>query len=296
MAHTEFEVSVEGATLAAKISLPSGERHAPALVALHGADEGLRDWHVYEHLHEVLPPTGVAAITFDRRGEGRSTGESSRGQIRRQAEDALAVIECVADIAPVSAEQIGLWGISQGAWAAPLAATLSSRVAFLVLVASAGVSPGDQMRWAVEKHVTHDYGADAGEQAARIWSLALDWIRGGDRGPLELAAADAKTQPWWGQVSLPANIPPDEARRQLAEELTFDPEPIFAAVRVPVLLVYGDADEWIPVNESVAVWKRACPSAEVLVVPGMAHVPAVDEAIAPEYERAMVDWLHHRAE
>jgi pimeloyl-ACP methyl ester carboxylesterase len=230
-------------------------------------------------------------VTFDRRGEGRSTGERSRGQFRRQADDALAVIEHVGGLRGVSSGRIGLWGISQGGWVAPLAATLSSQVAFLVLVASVGVTPGEQMRWAARFQAAAEHGAEAGERAAHVWSLLLVWMRGADRGPLEAAIADARTQPWWPQVLMPGELPPDAERRAIEEELDFDPEPVFRDVRVPVLLVYGDQDEWIPVEESIEVWRRVRPDAEVLVVAGTGHVPAVDGKMSALYERAMLDWL-----
>lgn len=42
---------------------------------------------------------------------------------------------------------VGLWGFSQGAWAAPLAAALyPDQVSFLALVSGSGVSPAAQMR------------------------------------------------------------------------------------------------------------------------------------------------------
>src|SRR5918999_5000103 len=126
------------ATLAASYS-PAG---STAIVALHAAGEGTRKGLLYEHLHEVLPRAGIGVVTFDRRGEGESTGDASRGRFRAQAEDALAVADAI------DVERVGLWGYSQGGWVAPIAATMSERVAFLVLVASVGVTPSEQMRYA----------------------------------------------------------------------------------------------------------------------------------------------------
>jgi pimeloyl-ACP methyl ester carboxylesterase len=76
------------------------------------------------------------------------------------------------------------------------------------------------------------------------------------------------------------------------EEMDFDPEPIFARVRVPALLFLGQRDSWSPVPESVETWRRAKPDAEVVVIPDAEHdmtLPA--GTISPEYERRLVDWL-----
>jgi alpha-beta hydrolase superfamily lysophospholipase len=64
----ELRIDHDGVSLAASYS-SAGET---AIVALHGAGEGTRDFFLYEHLHEVLPPAGISVATFDRRGEGES--------------------------------------------------------------------------------------------------------------------------------------------------------------------------------------------------------------------------------
>jgi len=287
----ELSIPVDGAVLAASVSIPD-QRGAPALVALHGAGRGERGWYLYEHLHRLLPPAGVAAVTFDRRGEGASTGEPSRGRFTQQAEDALAVVDHACAAAGLDPERIGLWGISQGGWVAPLAATLSSRVAFLVLVASCGVTPGEQMRWTAGFQTRQDFGDEAGAEAERLWSLGLDWMRGGDRRPLEAAVAEAKEKPWWPKATFPGEVPDDDAREEVRNELDFDPAPVFSRVQVPVLLVYGDQDEWIPVEESIATWREARgDDVDILVVPGAGHEPLVDGVVSPLYEKKLLDWL-----
>src|SRR3954451_6821418 len=70
--------------LMASVSLPE-HVPAPALVALHGAADGTRDGQLYTHLHRALRGAGFAVATFDRRGEGASTGERSRGPLPLRA-------------------------------------------------------------------------------------------------------------------------------------------------------------------------------------------------------------------
>jgi uncharacterized protein len=45
----------------------------------------------------------------------------------------------------IDPQQIGVWGISQGGWLGPLAATMSHHIRFVVAVSSSGVSPAAQM-------------------------------------------------------------------------------------------------------------------------------------------------------
>lgn len=262
------------------------------MVALHGAGQGARDWYLYQHLHDVLPPAGIGVLTFDRRGEAESTGEPSRGLFAVQADDALAFVNAV------EAERVGLWGISQGGWVAPLAATRSERVAFLVLLASTGVTPADQMRYAVAEQIRRaGLGDEAAARAVELRARAEAWIRGDDDSTLGADLAAAAGEPWWEFVFLPDELPPeqeaDELRSTLAEEMFFEPEPIFAEVRVPTLLFYGDDDSWTPVQPSIDAWRRARGDhVEIAVLPNTGHEPTLPTGqISPEYERTLVEWV-----
>src|SRR3954452_11008208 len=267
-----------------------------AIVAVHGAGEGERGWYLYRHLHDVLPPVGIGVLTFDRRGDGETTGDPSRGRFTAQADDALAFAR------ELDVERVGLWGISQGGWVAPLAATRSPRIAFLVLLASTGVTPAEQMRFAVAEQIRRaGFDSDAVARAVDLLARAEAWIRGESVDDLEAGLATAAREPWWPLVFLPDSLPPpeesDAARRALAEEMFFDPEPVFEQVRVPTLLFYGDDDSWTPVAPSIAAWRRARGDAvDVVVLAGTGHEPVNrDGTISAEYERKLVEWVSEAA-
>ena len=288
----EIQVESNGAILVGSYS-PAG---STVIVALHGAGEGTRGWYLYRHLHAVFPPVGIGVVTFDRRGEGASTGEPSRGLFTVQADDALAVAGAI------DADRIGLWGISQGAWVAPLAATRSERVAFLVLLASTGVTPAEQMRYAVAEQIRRaGFGDGAAGRAVGLRQRAEAWIRGGPSDTLNAELAAAAREPWWELAFLPDQLPPppeaDSVRLALAEEMFFEPEPVFAGVRVPALLFYGDDDSWTPVGPSIDAWRRArSDQAEIVVLPHTGHEPIHDDGeISRDYEQKLIEWVDARA-
>jgi uncharacterized protein len=288
----ELRVERDGATLAASYS-PAG---STAVVAVHGASEGTRDWYLYRHLHDVLPPAGIGVVTFDRRGDGESTGTPSRGHFGIQADDALAVADAA------GAERIGLWGISQGGWVAPLAAARSDRVAFLVLLASTGVTPAEQMRYAVAEQIRRGgFDEEAVTHAGSLQARAEAWIRGEEVGDLNAELAAAAREPWWPLAFLPEGLPPEPEsapiRREVADEMFFEPEPVFAAVRVPTLLFYGDDDSWTPVQPSIDAWRRARgDEVEVVVLPCTGHEPVqAGGGLSQAYERMLADWVRARA-
>jgi pimeloyl-ACP methyl ester carboxylesterase len=284
----ELRIEVAGAVLAGSYS-PAGDT---AIVALHGAGEGTRDSPLYAHLHELLPPAGIGVFTFDRRGEGDSTGDSSRGRFELQVEDALAVVGAL------GASRVGLWGISQGGWIGPLAAAASDGVAFLVLVASTGVTPSAQMMYAVERQLRlAGYGDDVVARALELRRRFEHWVHTGGAEPQLAAALSAGVdEPWWSLAFLPPTLLDDEGRRLWVEEMDFDPRPIFARVRVPTLLFYGAADSWTPVGPSVDAWREARgDKAEIVVIPGAEHdLTFPDGSLSLDYQRTLVDWLLRR--
>jgi pimeloyl-ACP methyl ester carboxylesterase len=262
-----------------------------AVIALHGAGSGTRDYQLYEHLHEVLPAAGIGVVTFDRRGEGHSTGDLSRGRFEIQAQDALAVREAI------DVPRVGLWGLSQGGWIAPLAATMSARIAFVVGLASTGVTPSEQMMYATSQQLERaGYGRAVVSRALALRRAYEDHVHGRAPGrEAELAAAltAAMDEPWWLLAFLPP-VPLDaEGCRLWIEEMDFDPVPIFEQVRVPALQFYGEDDAWTPVQPSVEAWRRARGAeVEIVVVPEASHeLTLPDGTVAPEYEQRLLDWL-----
>jgi pimeloyl-ACP methyl ester carboxylesterase len=284
----ELRIQPDGVTLAASYS-PAGDT---AIVALHGAGEGTRESPLYDHLHTLLPPAGIGVVTFDRRGEGESTGDSTRGRLAFQAEDALAVIDAI------GAKRVGLWGISQGAWIGPLAAATSDEVAFLVLIASTGVTPSEQMMYAVERQLRlAGYSGDVVARALELRRRFEDWVRRGDPEQGERLAAELGVgvdEPWWSHVWLPPKLLDEESRRLWIEEMDFEPRPVFARVGgVPTLLFYGEADSWTPVEPSVQAWRAARgDEVEVVVIQEAEHdLTLPDGNLSPEYQRTLVNWL-----
>ncbi|HEU5288835.1 MAG TPA: alpha/beta hydrolase [Candidatus Limnocylindria bacterium] len=250
---------------------------------------------MFRHLAKVLPPVGVAVGRFDRRGYDVPLDD--------QADDALAFVSELEVRPDIDASHIGLWGFSQGAWVAPLAASRSKKVAFLVLLASTGVTPAEQMQYGTAKHVRMaGYGEDAAGRVVELRQLVDEWRRG--RVPIERAQAEldrARREPWFEQAYLPERLSAAKAW----PDMDFEPAEVFAKVTVPVLLFYGEDDEWQPIDASVAAWRRAAERAgnadlTIVRLAGTGHAPTIGDletvdAVAPEYERALLEWLRRVA-
>jgi pimeloyl-ACP methyl ester carboxylesterase len=272
---------VAGAAVRVLVDVPDDVR--AGIVPLHPANDGSRDQFLFEHLAETATPLGVAVLRYDRRpAEG-----DDDVPLAAQADDALAAVaELRGHVGDVP---IGLWGWSQGAWAAPLAASRSSEVAFLVLLAATGVSPAEQMRYGTAKHLRlNGYDEDAVAEALEVRAAMEDVRRGGD-----LAAGQAVVDRYTGRPWFPLANVERTLDRSPWHDMDFDPAPVIAKVRCPTLLFYGEDDEWTPVEPSIEAWERNA-NATVVRLPGTTHAPTIDGAVSPEYTRVLTEWLTQR--
>ncbi|MEU7931951.1 alpha/beta hydrolase family protein [Micromonospora echinofusca] len=283
-----MELSVGEQQLPATLTLPAGPARG-ALAVLHGSHADNRSYFLYEHLARLLPPAGIAVLRYDRRPriDGRDV------PLNAQADDAAAALDVLRR--QVGDVPVGLWGFSQGAWAAALTATRHP-VDFLVLVGCSGVSPARQMRYGTAEQLRrHGYGDADLAELDRLRGVAEAYLRGGVSRAVAQAELDgAVERPWFPLAFLPRKVPEPGAWA----DMDFDPEPVFAALTCPVLLCYGDTDAWIPIEESLTVWRRAAVAADLTIarLAGCDHTPTLHEAenlacISPQYAQILLSWL-----
>src|SRR5579862_2847540 len=136
------------ATLAGTLFMPGTPGRHPAVVLYHGSGPQPRD----SARAEWFARCGVAALAYDKRGVGQSTGDFRRVPFPDLVEDGLAGVAFLKARGDIDGRHIGVWGLSQGGWLGPLAAARSRDVAFVIAVSGPGVTPGEQMifYWANE--------------------------------------------------------------------------------------------------------------------------------------------------
>jgi dienelactone hydrolase len=124
--------------------------------------------------------------------------------------------------------RVGVWGLSEGGWVAPLAAARSPDVAFVVAVAASGVSPARSTIYQIDNALRHaGVSAGAVEAQLRASTLAYRAVRSAGLVP-------------GGDVSF-----------------ELDPTRVWRRVRQPVLLLYGDRDRVVPPKVSAALIAEA---------------------------------------
>lgn len=264
--------AADSLVLVGTLALPA-RTPAPAIVLLHGSEAGRRDNAFFRAVRDRLVGDGFAVLGYDKRGVGESGGtyvETPDLLVpARDAASAVAFLAARPDIA-----RIGIIGISQGGWAAPLAATLEPRVAFVVAVSEPGMSPLEQSGFQRASEWIEQGLAPADAQAARAMRTLLFEYWHGDvpRVRADSAWAAVRAQPWFGRVTQseelfarlapyehvpPASALPPAFARAVREHYFHDPIPVAERLRVPVLHLYGEADRHLPVAESAAAFRAA---------------------------------------
>jgi len=290
----------EDVSLPATLTLPESLPPRGGVIPLHPADDSSRNQFLFRHLADLLPQHGIAVLRFDR----RATPGKGDVPLEAQARDALAAVQLLRTYEGMKDAPVGLWGFSQGAWAAPLAASLSPDVAFLILVSSSGVSPAKQMRYGTAEQLRRaGFDAEALAELAHLRATYEEYLRGDAQRASAQALVDSLAQrPWFPLAYVRRDLPPPGAW----EDMDFDPGTILSQVRCPVLLFYGEDDEWIPIDESVSVWRQTTADAgnmaiTVVRLPGTSHFPTLhggrdSDSISPLYTDRLLDWILARLE
>ncbi|QSX78958.1 alpha/beta hydrolase family protein [Agrilutibacter solisilvae] len=275
----------------------------PAVILTHMSGSGDRD--AYRQFAYFFAAQGVAALIYDRRGAGQSGGDEASAGMHRLADDAVAAAQALGAVPQIDPARIGTFGHSQGGWVAPIAAARSDAIAFVIAQAASGVSPAEQELFRVE-HNARDAGLDEQEIAAAVdyERRLMDWVRTGEGRDQIHALARANRDARWARfVELREDLPERPAARSQSF-WWFDPAPDLARVRVPVLVIHGDRDGFVPVERSREIQRTAFAQAQptFVLLPRTAHGmwtgerDSAREAMrspgsAPEYWAQLRAWL-----
>ncbi len=297
--------------LAGTLVIPATAGPHPAVVLFHGSGYEERNLRVARWFAEQ----GVAALAYDKRGTGESAGNFEAVPFMKLADDGLAAVDFLRARADIDPHKIGVWGLSQGGWLGPLAASRSANVAFVISVSGPGVSPGEQMIFYYANDLrSHGLGENDIREASALRREVWDSLRTGNG--IEQARTDlarARKAAWYNdmknqqhelfdRLQTPAGWEKARSSLWFKEEMSYDPVPTLRKLSVPALFVFGADDMLVPVPESVNAIREVIKTDKkdfaLFVVPGADHglrIAGADgsRTPAPEYLKQMHEWLAH---
>ena len=299
----------EGHILRGTLTVPEGTGPFPGVLLISGSGPHDRDGSMSGHrpflvLADHLTRHGIAVLRTDDRGVGESGGDFHQATTSDFAIDAEAALAWLRARPEIDAGRIGLVGHSEGGLIAAMVAARDRDVAFIVLMAAAGVPP---------------------------WQLARDQARrqaefsGGDG---DAAAA------FNGDIAaiIRAEPDPDALRRRLVERLkglpdaqrdasiaiamlpwqryylTLDPADFYRRVQCPVLALNGSRDYVVEAKANLEAIRGALGTAETRELAGLNHLfqtcetgssteyGQIEETLAPVFLEAVTEWVLRRTD
>ena len=215
-----FHNSAHNMNLGGMIFIPQGAGPFPAAVIIHGSGTSSRQNRWYLTLAHHLQRNGIAVLLPDKRGSEQSGGDWRSADFEDLATDTLAAVEFMHQQELVLVSGVGIVGMSQGGWIAPIVARDSDDLAFVVSMAGSAVTPNEQLLYE-ENYNIQQMGFLPGISYA-IAMASSAHIR------------HVRRPDFYGRVG------------------DYDPVPLWNAMSIPVLVLFGSDDTNVPSDESAA--------------------------------------------
>jgi uncharacterized protein len=259
---TPTRFASHGITLEGRFVEPPGSGPRPAVVLVQGSlDTPSLDREPWQW---ILPAAGISVFVYDKRGTGASQGIYTQ-DFTVLADDAAAAVVEARRIAPGRISRMGLQGLSQGGWVAPLAAT-ETAVDFLEIGFGVVGTPIEQDQWQVEYELRQKgYGSDILAEARELTEetgriAASNFER--DQSALHALQARYQGQAWITQFE--GQYTGELLRGELAtarEESPqviwqYDSEAVLRKLSMPQLWIMAAEDSLAPSGPTIARLQR----------------------------------------
>lgn len=195
------------------VTAPSTGGSHPGLLLIGGSD-----WHSAAQLApeaRAFTKLGVITFSYDKRSS------SLNRNYQTYASDARAAFLTLLRQPGVDPRLTGVWGVSEGGWIAPLMATSTPSVAFVVTVGAVGTTPASQTAWTWGNVLRH-YGVSG----SLLQSFPLTFTR----------------------FTVGAGLFP---------EASYNPVPVLRHMRQPVLMLWSATDYNHPPQQSALTMRQA---------------------------------------
>jgi pimeloyl-ACP methyl ester carboxylesterase len=315
--------------LAGTLTVPNGTGPHPAAILITGSGSQDRDETIFEHkpfyvLADYLTRRGIAVLRVDDRGVGGTTKGETEATSADLAIDVQCGITFLKGRSEIDPARIGLIGHSEGGIIAPLVASQTGGVAFIVMLAGSTVD-GEQILYEQGAALLKAGGAsdqalaNQREMQARIIQIvkttpdtdaAVEEINKSVVAWLETLDSESLAALGNPQASVAAQS------KRLASPwfrffLTYDPRPALTKVRCPLLALNGAKDLQVLPQQNLPVLREALAESqnadfEIHELPDLNHLfqtcktgsvaeyAQIEETFAPSALQRIGDWIAKR--
>ena len=262
-------------SLAGTLTLPKKEGVFPVVVLITGSGPQNRDEELLGHkpflvLSDYLTKNGIAVLRYDDRGVGQSKGDFKTATSADFATDVESAITYLKTRKEINKKQIGLVGHSEGGLIAPMVASKSKDVSFMVLLAGTGIQ-GDKLLLLQQELIARGNGASEADIKKSVESNAKLFemiVKSTDNQKLKIDLTSKINEIIKNDNT--AEIPNGMTKEQYialqVDQITspwmeyfmkYNPVQALEKVKCAVLAVNGEKDLQVPPKENLTAIKNA---------------------------------------
>ncbi|NMB80743.1 MAG: alpha/beta hydrolase [Ignavibacteria bacterium] len=290
-----FENKSAGIKLAGTLTYPKQGSNFAAVVMVTGSGAQDRDETIFNHkpflvIADYLSRNGIAVLRYDDRGVGKSTGNFAAATSADFATDALAAVEYLKTRSEVNHKKIGIMGHSEGGMIAPMAASSSDDVAFIILLAGPGMKGSDLLALQTELILkANGTPPDKIDESVKTNTAAYKIVVEQSDSALAYKELEMLFDEQIANLTEEEKKSPEYSRDNFKRTastllspwfrffLKFDPKEYLENIHIPVLALNGEKDLQVPPKENLSLIEEALKIAgnknfKTVELPGLNHL------------------------
>lgn len=269
-----FQNAKANIVLSGTLTLPSKEGDFPLVILISGSGPQNRNEELLGHkpflvIADYLTKNGIGVLRYDDRGVGESKGDFKTATSADFATDVESAITYLKTRKEVNKKKIGLIGHSEGGLIAPMVASKSKDVSFIVLLAGPGI-PGDKLLLLQQKLISKASGIS--DEDLRINELTSDSAFTIVKRSKTTEQLHTDLTNFIKQIlkenpdSKPTGMSDDDYIKSQVNRISnpwmqyfikYDPAPMLEKVKCPVLAINGEKDLQVPPKENLEAINKA---------------------------------------
>ena len=270
-----FQNNQANITLAGTLTLPKKEGNFPAVILITGSGPQNRDEELLGHkpflvISDYLTKNGIAVLRYDDRGVAQSKGDFKTATTVDFASDVESAIAYLKTRKEINSKKIGLVGHSEGGIIAPMVASQSKEVSFIVLLTGTGIR-GDKLLLLQQELIAKASGTSETEikKSKEVNSKAFEIVlksKSTETLKTDLTKYIRETIKNNPEDTIPKGMTMEKFVSIQVAQITspwmqyfikYDPAPALEKVKCPVLAVNGEKDLQVPPKENLQAIEKA---------------------------------------